>query len=85
MSGEICQELGVDGAEEPLDLPAALRASDGGVDQPDVQIYGGGGELVADEVAAVVDVEHVGDAAHRPGEVGLVPDRLPQRQGRVHR
>ncbi len=43
------------------------------------------GELVTGEVAAVVDVEHVGQAAHRPGRVGLVPDRLAQRQGGVHR
>ncbi len=30
-------------------------------------------------VAAVVDVEHVGQAAHQPGRVGLVPDRLAGR------
>src|SRR5699024_12595186 len=53
---------------------------------PDVlYVDGGVGELVTGEVAAVVDVEHVGQAAHRPGRVGLVPDRLAQRQGGVHR
>ena len=50
-----------------------------------MEVDGGAGEVVADEVAAVVDVEHVRQAAHRPRRVGLVPDRLPQRQRSVHR
>jgi hypothetical protein len=32
------QQLGGDGAEEPLDLAAALRDADPGVDQPDVRV-----------------------------------------------
>lgn len=85
VAGQVSEKLGVDGAEEPFDLAAALGAGDGGVDQPDMEVDGGAGEVVADEVAAVVDVEHVRQAAHRPRRVGLVPDRLPQRQRSVHR
>lgn len=40
-------------------LPRPWGAGDGGMDQPDVEVDGGAGELVADEVAAVIDVEHV--------------------------
>ena len=34
----------------------------------------------AGEVAAVIDIEHVGDATHGPGRIGLAPDRLAQRE-----
>lgn len=40
-------------------------------------------KVVADEVGAVIDVQDVGDAAHRPRWVCLSPDRLPQSEGSV--
>lgn len=85
VAGQVSEKLGVDGAEEPLDLAPALGTGDGGVDQPDVQVNSGAGEVAADEVTAVVDIEHVRQPAHRPRGVALVPDSLPQRQGGVHR
>ncbi len=50
-----------------------------------MQVGGDLGEVVAGEVAAVVGVEHVGDAVHRPPGIGLAPDRLAQRQRQVQR
>ena len=78
-SGERCQEFGVDGAEEPLDFSSAVGSGDGGVDDAEVQVECCLFEAAAGEVGTVVDVEDVGDAAHDPGRVGLVPDRLPER------
>ena len=37
-------------------------------------------EMVAREVAAVIDVKHARDAAYGPGRIGLAPDRLAQRE-----
>lgn len=80
MPGEGAEQFGVDGAVEPLDLPAALGSGDNRVDDPDLQCDGGAFQMVADEVGGVVDVPDVGDAAHRPGRVGISPDHLPQCQ-----
>jgi len=57
MPGQVGQQLGSDRAEESFQLAAALRPPDGGVDDLDVQVGGGRGEVVAGEVAAVVGVE----------------------------
>ena len=38
LPGDFDEELLADGAEEPLDLPAALRAARGGVNQPDAEL-----------------------------------------------
>lgn len=81
--GERDEQLGVDGAEEALDLAPTLGPSDDRVDNADAQFDGGALEVVAGEVGPVVDVQDVGDAAHRPGWVGLRPDRLPQCEGCV--
>lgn len=51
----------------------------------DAQLNGSAFKMMAGEVGAVVDVENVGNAAHRPRGIGLAPDRLPEREGRVHR
>jgi len=83
--GESGEKLCVDGAEEAFDLAAALGPSHGGVDDPDAQLDGGAFEVMAGKVGAVVDVEHVGYSTHGPRGVGLAPDRLPEREGRVHR
>jgi len=85
LPGQLGQQLGGDAAEEPLDLAAALRPGDGGVHQLDVQVGGDRCEVVAGEVAAVVGVQHVGQAVHRPVGVGLAPDGLAQRQRQVQR
>jgi hypothetical protein len=37
-------------------------------------------DLRGDEIAAVVDVENLGEAADRPSRIGLAPDRLVKRQ-----
>src|SRR6218665_3815580 len=52
--GKSRQKLGVNGAEEPLDLPSSLGSADGRVDDPDVQGDRGPFNVVADEVGAVV-------------------------------
>ena len=46
------------------------------------------GEFHADpergrEIATVIGVEAFGNAAHRPGRIGLAPDRIAQHQGRL--
>ena len=83
VAGEGLENFGIDGAEEPLDLAAPLGPSDGREDEPQVQLDGGAFEVVAGEVGAVIDVQHVGDPAHRPCRVGLSPNRLPQRESGV--
>jgi len=85
LPGQVGKQLGGEGAEEPLVLAAALRAGDRGVHELEVQIGGDLDEVVAGEVAAVVGVQDVGQAMHRPTRVGLAPDRLPQRQREVQR
>jgi len=77
------EQFSVDGAEEALDLAAALGSTKGGVDDSDVQLDGGAVKVVAGEVRAMVDMQNVGNAAHRPGRIGLAPDRLPQSEGGV--
>ena len=59
-AGQVRQQLGGDGPEEALDLAAALRDPDPGVDQADVGVEADPLEPAAGEVAAVVAVEHVG-------------------------
>ena len=66
VSRESGEQLGVDGAEEPLDLSSSLWSADDGVDEADVQFDGGAFEVVAGEVGPVIDVQNVGDVAHRP-------------------
>jgi hypothetical protein len=51
---DLDQELVTDGAEEPLDLPAALRMPRTGVDQPDLQRRAGPQQLLVDERRTVV-------------------------------
>lgn len=79
------EQLGGDGPEEPLDLPAALRTGDRAVDEADVQVGADLSQVVAGEVAAMVGVQHVWEPAHDPGRVRLGPDRLPQGKGQVQR
>jgi hypothetical protein len=50
------------------------------VQQPDVQVGADLFDVAAGEVAAVVDVQRVGEAVHRPCRVGFAPDRLAQRK-----
>ena len=85
VAGQGGEEFRVDGAVEPFDLSAALRAGDGGVNQPDVQLDGGPFEVVTREVGAMIDVQDVGDAAHSPARVGFAPDRLTQSERGLHR
>jgi hypothetical protein len=82
---EVRKQLAGQRAEEPLDLAASLRPSAGAVDQPDVQVDAHLLDVLADEVAAVIAIEDVRQAVHRPSSVGLAADRLSQRQRRVHR
>ncbi|AOF95319.1 hypothetical protein BSY17_4168 (plasmid) [Sphingobium sp. RAC03] len=79
------QQFGVDGAEQPLDLAAPLWTRDGRVDQADTQIGRSLFEMKAGEVRSVIDVQDVGNAAYRPGRIGLAPNRLSQRERRVER
>jgi len=76
MARQIREQFGGDGAEQSLELATALRAGHRGVDELDVQVGGDLGEVAAGEVAAVVDVEHIGQTVDRPCRLGLGPDRL---------
>ena len=81
MARQAGQKLGVDGAKETLDLAASLRSADGRMDQFDLQRRRDLFEMVAGEVAPVIDVENIGNPMHRPCGIRLAPDRLPQGQG----
>ena len=85
VAGQLRKQLGGDAAEQPLHLAPALRPPDPGVDRFDVQVGQRLGQVGAGEVRAVVDMQHGREAAHRPGRVGLAPDRLPQRQRGLQR
>ena len=76
VSGQVRQQLAGNGAEEPLDLAAALRDPDPGVDQADVGVQADPLQPGAGEVAAVVAVEHVGQAGDRPSRVALAAGGL---------
>src|SRR3954451_4507291 len=78
--GQMRQQLGGDGAVEPLDLAATLRDPDPGVDQPNVCVQADPLEARAGEVAAVVAVEHVRQAHYGPRRVALAAHSLVQRQ-----
>lgn len=41
-------------------------------------------DVLGAEIAAVVDVELLGNTADGPVRIGLAPDRLPEGEGRVH-
>ena len=60
ISRQAGQKLGVDGSKEALDLPTPLRPSDGRMDQLDPQRRRDLAEVVAGEVAPVIDIENVG-------------------------
>jgi hypothetical protein len=74
VAGQGGEEFGGEGAEEALDLAAALRHAGGGVHQPDPGVGAHLLEMGGGEVGAVVAVEHVRQPAHRPPRVGLAPD-----------
>ena len=78
VSRQLGQQLGVEGAEQALDLASALRPADGGVDDPEAQAGRHLVEVLAGEIAAVIDVEHVRNAADGPGRIGFAPDRVAQ-------
>ncbi|MDX3107298.1 hypothetical protein [Nonomuraea angiospora] len=56
----------VDGADQPLDLPVAVRLALLGEHRADAQIGHHLFQVQGSEVGAVVEVEDVGDAAHVP-------------------
>jgi len=81
--GQLGQQLGVERAEQALDLAPALRPGDSRVDDAEAEAGSDLFEVVAGEVAAVIDVEHVRDAANRPGTIGLAPDGVSQGEAGV--
>ena len=74
--GQLGQKLGVDRAEEAFDLATSLRPADSRMDKFDPQRRRDLFEMDAREVASVIDIEHVWNAAHRPRRILLAPDRL---------
>ena len=74
--GDLDEELVAHGAEEPFDLPPALRAVRGGVDQADAELAAGPQQPRIDERAAVVDIDRLRDTTG--GQRGL------QRCGQAH-
>jgi hypothetical protein len=56
MPGQLGQEFGVERAEQPLDLAPSLRSRHGGIDQAEAQAGRDLLEMVAGEVAAVIDI-----------------------------
>jgi hypothetical protein len=81
VSGQFGQQLSVERAKQALDLSPALRAADGGVDDPEPEVRRHLVKVPAGEIAAVVDIEHVRHAADRPRRVA--PDRVAKRKAGV--
>ena len=84
-AGKVRQQLGVDGPEEALDLPAPLGTGNGGVHEAHAQVRGYLRDMGAGEVGPMIDIEHVRDAADRPVRIALAPDCLAQRERGVQR
>ena len=76
MTGQFREELGVQCAEQALDLATSLRPRDGGIDDAEAQAGRDLIKVIASEIAALIDVEPVWDAADGPGGIGLLPDRI---------
>src|SRR5699024_8970536 len=81
---QVGQQLGVDGAEEPLDLAPALGSGHRGVDNFEMQIPSGLGQMVAGEIWTMIDIEPIWDPTHRPVGIVLWPDPMTQGQSGVH-
>ena len=81
--GSSGQQLSIKGAEQALNLASALWPADGGVDDAETETGSHLVEVMTGEVAAVIDVERVRDAANRPGMIGLAPGCMAQREAGV--
>jgi hypothetical protein len=68
------------GFEEALDLAPTAGSAHPGKDQADLQVCSHLLDMLRREVAAVIDVEHLGDSADMPASLRLPPDRLTQCQ-----
>ena len=77
-----CMELG-QRAEKTLDLAAPAWPPHGGKNELDLQMGGHLLDVLRGEIAAVVGVENLRDAADGPVRPALVPNRLPEREGRL--
>ena len=75
---ELDQELAAHGAEEALDLAARGRLAGARVDEADAEHGGRAGELLRGKRRAVVDVEHLRQAARGQAcaQRGLEPERV---------
>ncbi len=71
MARQAGQQLRIDGSEEALDLAAPLRSGDGRMDQFDPQRRRDLFEVVAGEVAPVVNVKNVRNPLDRPRGIRL--------------
>ena len=80
---QLAQEHLVHRAEEAFDPPTPSRLAWDGEDQSDVQIRAHLFQVSRPEVAPVVGVEDIGDAAHTPARIVLAPHRLAKRERRV--
>jgi hypothetical protein len=70
--------------KEALNFPPAARLADRGENKPDFQVGRHLLQMLRGEIAAMIGVEHLGDAADMPAGLGLAPDRLAKRQGRLN-
>ena len=77
---EFTEEHLVDRRKESLNAAATSRLSRQGKDQPNFQIRADLLQMTRGEIAAVIGVEHLRDAAHIPARIFFTPDRLPERQ-----
>jgi hypothetical protein len=67
----------IQGPKEPLNLPAALRPSNGRIDQLAMEVCRDLLEMRAGEVTTMIDMEHIRNPADRPRGMWLTPYRLP--------
>src|SRR4051794_19284785 len=83
MSGQLRQEFGVEGSEQALDFSAPLRASHRRINYAKAQVGRNLTEMLAGEVASVIDIQHVRDTADGPGWIALAPNSLSQRKAGI--
>ena len=70
-------------SEQALNLAPPLRSGDRRIDDAKLQTGRDLIEVLAREIAAVIDIKHVGDAADGPSWIAFAPDCLSQRKAGI--
>ena len=74
--GSVGETFRIQCPKEPLNFPPALRPSDRGIDQLEMEVCRDLLEMRAGEITAMIDMQHIRNAADGPRGILLTPNRL---------